>query len=97
MKTYVILRRHGWTSTQELEQAAARSTHVGRHEMPGQVRWLRSYVTREEGGGLGTVCIYQATDADAVREHARRANLPCDDVVEVADVVVVNADEPAAV
>lgn len=95
MNIYVILRRGGWKSVQDLEKAAVRSTHVGQHEMPQQVRWLRSYVTHESNGDLGTVCIYQAVDPDALREHARRADLPCDEVVPVADVVIVNADAPS--
>ena len=63
--------------------------------MLNSVRWLRSYITQESDGTIGTVCIYQATDADAVREHARRADLPCDEVIPVGDVVIVNDDEPA--
>jgi hypothetical protein len=97
MKTYLIFRRSGWKNSQELEKAAARSTQVGRNEMPDKVRWLRSYVTRENGGAVGSVCVYQAVDADAIREHARRADLPCDEVVPVADVVIVNHDQPVAV
>jgi len=96
MKTYIILRRGGWKSAQELEKAAARSSHVGQQEMPTQVRWIRSYVLSEPNGELGTVCIYQAVDADAVREHARRADLPCDEVIPVQDVVIVNPDQPVA-
>ena len=96
MKTFVIIRRSGWASPQELEQAAARSSQIGRQEMPDRVRWIRSYVTRENAGRIGTVCIYQATDANAVREHARRADLPCDDCIEVGNVVVVNPDAPVA-
>jgi Protein of unknown function (DUF4242) len=92
MNTYVIFRRSGWASLQELEKAAARSTQVGLQEMPDRVRWLRSYVTKEAGGRIGTVCIYQATDADSLREHARRADLPCDDCVPVGNVVIVNPD-----
>ncbi len=92
MNTYVILRRNGWASTQELDKAAARSTQVGLQEMPDRVRWLRSYVIREPGGRVGTVCVYQASDADALREHARRADLPLDDVIPVGNVVIVNPD-----
>jgi len=61
MNTYVILRRGGWRSPEELQAAAARSTTVGDDEMPDDIRWIRSYVMEEpDGGGLGTVCIYQA-------------------------------------
>ena len=94
MNTYTILRRSGWTSRKELEKAAARSSQVGLQEMPDRVRWLRSYVTQEEGGRVGTVCIYQATDPEALREHARRADLPCDEVISVGGLVIVNPDAP---
>ena len=96
MKTYVISRRSGWSSLHELEKAAARGALIGEDEMPDRINWIRSYVTKEEGDRFGTVCIYQAVDDDAVREHARRADLPCDDCVEVTDVVIVNPDPDKA-
>jgi hypothetical protein len=94
MDLYVILRRNGWRSPEELEEAAKRSTEVG--DRRGDVRWIRSYVL-EDSDGLGTVCIYEAESEDAVREHASEADLPADEVVKVADTVIVRPDpEPAA-
>ena len=96
MQTYVILRRNGWHSGADLQAAAARSTEVGDQQMPDDVRWIRSYVLDEPGGGLGTVCIYQASSPEAIREHARRADLPADEILAVADTVLVRPDpEPA--
>jgi hypothetical protein len=96
MQTYAILRRGGWKSGEELEKAAARSREVGDGEMSDDIRWIRSYVLGEEAGGLGTVCIYQASSPEAIRDHASRADLPVDEVIEVADTVVVRPDpEPA--
>lgn len=92
MNTYVILRQGAWNSTQDLEQAASRSSRVGQEEMPDDVRWIRSYVVTDEHGKFGTVCVYQATSPGAVREHARRAGLPADEIIPVADMVVVNDD-----
>ena len=92
MKTFVILRRSGWEDGDLLEAAAAVSARVGDDEMPDQIRWIRSYVLDEEDGTLGTVCIYQASDEDAIREHASRADLPVDEIIEVADTVVVRDD-----
>ena len=92
----MILRRSGWRSPEELGEAAARSSKVGDEEMSDQVRWIRSYVLEEEGGSVGTVCIYQATSPDAIREHASRAVLPVDEIIPVADTVLVRPDpEPA--
>ena len=96
MKTYVILRRSGWRSPDELQAAAARSKQVGDEEMADDIRWIRSYVMAESDGGLGTVCIYQATSPEKIREHAERAGLPVDEIVEVADTVVVRPDPVAA-
>ena len=96
MKTYVITRPSAWASAKELEAAAAISARVGNEEMPDQVRWIRSYVTRHENGRIGTVCIYQSTNPAAVREHARRVGMPADTVTEVADLVVVRPDPSSA-
>jgi Nickel responsive protein SCO4226-like len=92
MDTYVILRRHGWQSPEELEQAAERSRQVGDEEMSDDISWIRSYVLAEDDGTVGTVCVYRASSADAVREHASRAGLPADEVIPVADTVLVRPD-----
>ena len=97
MKTYVILRRNGWPCASDLQKAAEVSRRVGREEMADQVKWIRSYVVDEGSGAVGTVCVYQGTDPAAVREHARRAGLPADEVIEVLDTVVVNQDPARAV
>ena len=43
MNTYVILRRSGWASGEELAKAGARSKQVGDEEMAADIRWIRSY------------------------------------------------------
>ncbi len=96
MNTYVILRRHGWRTPEDLQAAAARSLQVGDEEMSDDIRWIRSYVLAEGGSEVGTVCIYQASSEDAIREHAKRANLPLDEIIAVADTVVVRPDPVAA-
>jgi hypothetical protein len=96
MNTYVILRRSGWRSPEDLQAAAARSTRVGDEEMSDDIRWIRSYVLEEDGGSVGTVCIYQASSPEAIREHASRADLPADEIIPVADTVLVRPDPQAA-
>ena len=93
MELYAILRRNGWRSAEELQAAAERSTAEG--ERLGDVRWIRSYVL-DEGSMLGTVCIYEAESPEAIRRHASAADLPVDEIVKVADTVVVRPD-PVAV
>jgi len=57
---------------------------------------LRSYVVSEESTELGTFCIYEADSAEAIRAHADAADLPVDEIVPVADTVIVRPD-PAPV
>jgi hypothetical protein len=60
------------------------------------IRWIRSYVVHEADGGLGTVCIYQASSPEKIREHAERAGIPATEILDVADTVLVRPD-PVAV
>jgi Nickel responsive protein SCO4226-like len=92
MNQYAIVRRRGWKSAGDLQEAAARSTRVGDEQMPQDIRWIRSYVLDEDSGEVGTVCIYEASSPDAIREHARRAELPVDEIIPIADTVIVRED-----
>jgi sporulation protein YlmC with PRC-barrel domain len=96
MDTYVILRRGGWRTPEDLQAAAERSKQVGEEEMSEDIRWIRSYVLGEDAGSVGTVCIYQASSPEAIREHASRADLPVDEIIAVADTVIVRPDPEAA-
>lgn len=96
MQLYGIVRRNGWATPQDLQVAGARSAEVG--DLPGSgVRWIRSYVIAEESGEVGTFCVYEGESPEAVRRHAEDAGLPCDEIVTIADTVVVRPDPvPAA-
>jgi thiamine biosynthesis protein ThiC len=96
METFVIRRRNGWKNIQELESTATLSRTIGDREMSDRVRWIRSYVVQEADGTLGTVCIYQAVNPEAIREHAARVGMPADEITPVRDTVIVRGD-PAAV
>ena len=96
METYVILRRSGWRTAEELQAAAARSIEEG-DRMADDIRWIRSYVLAETNGEVGTVCVYQASSPEAIRAHAERAGLPVDEIVAVADTVIVRPDPVAVV
>jgi Nickel responsive protein SCO4226-like len=95
MELYAILRRGGWATAEELIEATARSSAEG-ERMQDEVRWIRSYFLAEQDGSVGTICIYEAASPEAVRLHAERAELPVDEIVTVADTVVVRPD-PAPV
>jgi hypothetical protein len=97
MNLYAILRRSGWKSPGDLQEAAGRSKKVGDEEMSDDIRWIRSYVLDEGSGSVGTVCIYEASSPEAIRKHADVAELPVDEVIPIADTVIVRPDpEPAA-
>ena len=97
MDLYVILRRSGWRSPEDLGEAAVRSKNVADQDMPDDIKWIRSYVLEEGGGSVGTVCIYQASSPEAIRTHAYRAGLPVDEIIAVADTVIVRPDpQPVA-
>jgi Protein of unknown function (DUF4242) len=96
MKLYAIRRPMGWKTPEDLAEAAATSARVGDDEMSSDIRWIRSYVVIEANGTLGTICIYEASSAEKIREHAERAGLPATEIWEVADTVVVRDDPVAA-
>jgi hypothetical protein len=96
MNLYVIRRESGWISPEELQAAAARSTQVGDEEMSNDISWIRSYVVQEEDGTLGTICIYNASSPEKIREHAERAGLPATTILPVVDTVLVRPDPVAA-
>ena len=95
MQLYAIRRREAWKSPQELEEVAGRSKKIGDEEMSDDVRWIRTYVI-EDGGTLGSICIYQATSPEALAKHAERVGMPADEITPVMDTVIVRPDpEPA--
>jgi hypothetical protein len=96
MKLYAIRRPMGWKTPEDLAEAAATSARVGDTEMSSDIRWIRSYVVIEADGTLGTICIYEASSPEKIREHAERAGLPAAEIWEVADTVVVRQDPLAA-
>jgi hypothetical protein len=91
MNLYAIRRRNGWEGPDELRATAGVSATEG--DKPGSgVRWIRSYVLAEEGGELGTVCIYEADSPEAIRAHATVVGMPADEITPVAETVFVRPD-----
>ena len=95
MQLYAIRRRDYWGTPEELQKTAAKSAEVG-EEMAADVRWIRTYAVQEASGKLGTVCIYEGTSPQKVREQAERTGMPADEIVEVLDTVIVRPDPVAA-
>lgn len=91
VETYVVLRRNGWRTADELHDAVRRS-RLESELMADDVRWIRSYVVAETDGSLGTICVLEATSPEAIRRHSYSAAWPVDEIVAVADTLVLRAD-----
>lgn len=79
MPRYIIERDVGRLTREQLNAAGFKSNSV-LAEMDGVV-WIKSYVSDAEGK---IYCEYDAPNAEAVLEHARRAGLPANRIAEVA-------------
>jgi hypothetical protein len=79
MPRYIIERSVPAMTREELDAVGKRSNAV-LAEMSGIV-WIRSYVSDAEGK---IYCEYDAPDREAIREHARRAGIPVDHIIEVS-------------
>ena len=91
-----IIRRHGiWSNEDELAATNEKSLEVG-EEMKDRLRWIRSYAVTEEDGRIGSVCIYEASDREAIREHGERIGAPSEDV-RLARGTAVKRDDPEPV
>lgn len=94
MPKYVIERaipEAGQLAANEL-QAIAQKSNTVLHEMGPRIQWLQTYVTDDK-----MYCVYIAPDAEAVRDHARRAGFPADSVATIATVIDPSTAEGARV
>lgn len=82
MPLYRIERSIGTVSDEELATAAYRAISCIPH-FDGMA-WVRSYYDRP-GGNI--TCYYEARDADEIRKHATMSHIPCDSVIEVAEIL----------
>lgn len=84
MPKYVIERTipgAGKLTPDELRAISAKSVGVIEDLGPG-VQWVQSYVTGDK-----IYCVYNAKDADLIREHARCGGFPADVVSQVVTVI----------
>jgi sporulation protein YlmC with PRC-barrel domain len=75
-------------------EAVARAT-VEAARLSGIVAWAQSYVVEETNGSIGSICVYEAVSPEAVRHHSDAAELPVDEIVKVADTMVLRPDSAA--
>jgi Protein of unknown function (DUF4242) len=96
MNLYTIRRRNAWGSPEEVQAIAKRAKEVADSDFPTEVRWIRSYVLADQDGTFGSLCVYQAVNAEAIRQHSRRVGMPADEINEVLETVLVRADPTPA-
>lgn len=96
MELYIIRRRGIWSTEDEIAATNEKSLEVG-EEMKDRLRWIRSYAVTEDDGRIGSVCIYEASDPDAIREHGQRIGARGEEITPVRGTAVKRADpEPVA-
>jgi hypothetical protein len=81
---YVIEREipgAGSLTAEELREITRRSCCV-LEELGPAIQWVESYVTDDR-----IYCVYIASDAELIREHARRTGFPANRVSEVRAVI----------
>lgn len=95
-RVYLVRRPGIGRDAAQLERRLATARRIADEDMARHVSWLRSYVLQDDAGALGTACLFQATDPGALREHARRAGLPADEITPVFGRLVFRDDPDAA-
>ncbi|MCC5988914.1 MAG: DUF4242 domain-containing protein [Pararhodobacter sp.] len=91
MQLYHIRRPRLSANAEELAATSSKSEQV-LNEMSDRLRWIRTYVVNEENGSLGSVCLFEATDEEAIREHGRRIGKTDMEVHPVQDTAIINPD-----
>ncbi|HRH87044.1 MAG TPA: DUF4242 domain-containing protein [Rubrivivax sp.] len=79
MALFVIERQFA----EQLEVTPEAARLVGQVNDEVGVHWLFSFLSADK---KKTYCLYEAPNAEAIREAARRAHLPADVIVEVSEI-----------
>jgi len=78
MPLYVIERNFA----EQLEVTPEAAAGVRRINTDVGVHWLFSFLSADK---RKTYCLYEASSPEAIREAARRANIPADVITEVSE------------
>ncbi|MEX0783275.1 MAG: DUF4242 domain-containing protein [Dehalococcoidia bacterium] len=82
MPLYTVIRQFPGATRTDLDAAAFRSLTCLRYH--DGLAWIRSYWN---AAAEQLSCIYEAQNAEQIRFHARRADIPCDEIYEVEEVL----------
>jgi hypothetical protein len=78
---FLIRREVQDQSNDDIEAAGYRANACAFHYQG--LRWITSYLDRAAGR---LMCLYEAQSAEQIRDHSRRALIPCNEVVEVTQI-----------
>jgi hypothetical protein len=70
---------------EKLEVTPEGAAAVNRINDEESVRWLISFLSVDK---KKTFCLYEASSAEAIREAARRAGIPADEIIEVGEEIM---------
>jgi hypothetical protein len=75
-----VIERH---FAEQIEMTRDRASEIELINADVGVQWLFSFLSADR---KKSYCLYEAPNAEAIREAARRANVPADAIVEVSEV-----------
>jgi len=75
-----VIERH---FAEQIEMTRERASEIKLINDDVGVQWLFSFLSADR---KKSYCLYEAPSADAIREAARRANVPADVIEEVSEV-----------
>ena len=78
MPRYIVTRTLPSMTPEQLQEVGKKVVSVC-DEMQ-EVQWIRSHLTAD---GKHSFCEFEASNADALREHASRSGLPVDAISEI--------------
>ena len=67
---------------EQLEENRELAAEINRINTDVGVQWLISFLSADK---KKTFCLYEAPSAEAIREAARRAGIPADEIIEVGE------------
>jgi hypothetical protein len=92
---YLVPRTRAWLSEEEVAAVTDCMPAVV-DTMREDIRWIRSYIVREDDGTFSGYCVYEASSPETLLRHAEALKLPTDAIKPVAATLVAAPDpEPA--
>ncbi len=74
---------------EQLEITPEAATEIARINADAGVQWLFSFLSADK---KKTYCLYEASNVEAVREAARRLNVPADVIIELSGALTTAGD-----